>query len=96
MPGAARIGDAFSCGDFVANGSPNVFANNLPIARKGDPTTGHACWDPNKIVTACSSVFANNKLVAKKGDMDQVHCCKGAACHNSPLITASTNVLIES
>lgn len=46
MPKAARIGDPFTCGDFIAQGSPNVFVNSIPFARWHDATTGRGCWPP--------------------------------------------------
>jgi len=44
MPAVTRIGDpdVTHCSGMVrAVGSPNVFANKIPISRKGDVNTGH-------------------------------------------------------
>ena len=44
MPPVTRIGDAdvTHCSGMVrAVGSPNVFANYIPISRQGDVNTGH-------------------------------------------------------
>jgi uncharacterized Zn-binding protein involved in type VI secretion len=44
MPAVTRIGDADvpHCSGMVrAAGSPNVFANNIPVSRQGDNNTGH-------------------------------------------------------
>ena len=44
MPAVTRIGDkdvAHCSGMSRAQGSPNVFANGIPISRQGDKNTGH-------------------------------------------------------
>lgn len=71
----ARIGDGFSDGDTVATGSGNVFADNLPVARLSDQTTGHGCYPPTTIITGSGVVFVNNLPVARLTDQNHVHCC---------------------
>ena len=44
MPAVTRIGDAdvaHCSGMSRAEGSPNVFANNIPVSRQGDNNTTH-------------------------------------------------------
>jgi len=44
MPAVTRIGDAdvdHCSGMTRAEGSPNVFANDIPVSRQGDDNTGH-------------------------------------------------------
>ena len=45
MPAVTRIGDAdvtHCSGMTRAVGSPNVFANNIPVSRQGDVNTTHS------------------------------------------------------
>lgn len=89
MPAIARIGDPFSCGDHVAQGSPSVFFDNLPVARLNDPTTGHGCWNANSVAQANScEVYADGILIAHLGHQDQVHCCP-PPCHVGALSQCS-------
>lgn len=94
MPAAARIGDPFSCGDHVAEGSPNVLVNNIPFARLNDATTGHGCWAANMLIEAASTVFANNIPVSYLGHSNDTHCCP-PPCHSGVVSEASANVFIE-
>lgn len=94
MPKAARIGDPFTCGDFIAAGSPNVFVNGIPFARLHDATTGHGCWNPNMLIEAARSVFANNIPVCYIGHHNQVHCCP-PPCHQGTVKDASPNTFVE-
>ena len=43
MPASVRIGDSVSCGDVMAEGSGNTFAEGIPMSRKDpvDLTAGH-------------------------------------------------------
>lgn len=77
MPAAARKGDAgvVHCSGYViAQGSPDVFVNGIPIARKGDTVTTHLlpggpCPSHAPPIQGCSStVFANGICVARVGD----------------------------
>jgi uncharacterized Zn-binding protein involved in type VI secretion len=77
MPAVTRIGDADvpHCSGMVrAVGSPNVFANNIPISRQtdvntvhllpGSPCPSHAA----PITTGSTSVFVNNLGCGRIGD----------------------------
>ena len=91
---AARIGDPMDCGDVIAQGSGNVFANNIPISRKDDFTAGH-CYSPVPLQTPPQgSVYANNKLVAIVGTPHPGHCC-GPSCHPGAVAAGSGDVFIE-
>jgi uncharacterized Zn-binding protein involved in type VI secretion len=75
MAGAVRIGDKVSCGDKVAQGSSDVFANNIGIAHEGaKKTTGH----PKKFAPTVfkgpfsSTVFVNNNPVVLNGKTEIV------------------------
>jgi len=94
MPASARIGDPFTCGDHIAQGSPNVFVNEIPFARLHDATTGHTCWNANKLVTAASTVFANSIPVCYIGHLNQVHCCP-PPCHQGSVSAASPDTFTE-
>lgn len=97
MGNIVRLGDAVSCGDHAAMGSPDVFANGLPITNKGTPiTTGHDCFPSTVFISGWSTtVFVNNQPVAlKDGTKIQTHCC-GPSCHDGVAITSSLDVGIE-
>lgn len=97
MANTVRIGDSVTCGDFSAQGSANVFANNLPITNKGQrTTTGHGCFPPTVFIGPYStSVFVNNQPVVLKGKTKiQAHCC-GHSCHDGSASSGSPNVAIE-
>jgi uncharacterized Zn-binding protein involved in type VI secretion len=77
MPAVCRIGDAdlAHCSGMVrAEGSPDVFINNLAVSRQGDkntphllpggPCPGHAA----AITTGSTTVFVNNKGIGRVGD----------------------------
>jgi|TARA_X000001382_G_scaffold57695_1_gene39495 uncharacterized Zn-binding protein involved in type VI secretion len=77
MPAVTRIGDAdvTHCSGMVrAAGSPNVFANKIPISRQGDNNTGHKkpgapCPGHSApIATGSSTVFINSKGCGRVGD----------------------------
>lgn len=75
MPPVARIGDPISCGDTIAGGSGNVFANGIPVTRVGpDSTAGH-CFLPTKIASGSPTVFVNRKAVSRVGDPIVSHTC---------------------
>lgn len=94
MPQTARIGDPFAAGDAVAQGSPNVLVNNIPVARQGDATTGHGCFPPSTIIEGAGSVLVNNIPVAYVGHKNVVHCC-GPSCHDEAIISGSGDVITE-
>ena len=77
MPAVTRIGDAdvSHCSGMVrAVGSPNVFANKIPISRQGDVNTGHKkpgapCPGHSAPIAAGSgTVFINYKGCGRIGD----------------------------
>jgi uncharacterized Zn-binding protein involved in type VI secretion len=80
MPAAARQGDAGvpHCSPYnIAAGSPTVFIDGRPAARKGDPVSMHL--KPGPGIPPCSphapaiaggsrSVFVNGKPLVRVGD----------------------------
>lgn len=78
MPAAARQGDAgvaHCSGYTIANGSPDVFIENKPVARQGDASTPHlkpaprACRVHTATISGGSNtVFVNGKPIARVGD----------------------------
>jgi uncharacterized Zn-binding protein involved in type VI secretion len=77
----SRVGDTISvheCGvvPTAANGSPNVFTNNIATHRQGDSNTSHPFLPPllgcpthvTTLSAGSSSVFANGKGIARVGD----------------------------
>jgi uncharacterized Zn-binding protein involved in type VI secretion len=68
MAQVARQNDMHSHGGYIVNGSPDTFANGLPVARQGDMAmcSQHGMV---QIITASSTVFANGHPVARVGDM---------------------------
>jgi uncharacterized Zn-binding protein involved in type VI secretion len=57
---AVRVGDNTACEDKAAEGSSNVFINEIPVHRLGDATTGHGSWVPNAAESGSPTVFANS------------------------------------
>lgn len=77
MPAVTRIGDADvkHCSGMVrAVGSPNVFANKIPISRQGDVNTGHKkpgvpCPGHSApIASGSGTVFINGMGCGRVGD----------------------------
>jgi uncharacterized Zn-binding protein involved in type VI secretion len=77
MPAVTRIGDAdiAHCSGMVrAQGSGNVFVNNIPVSRQGDANTVHLLpGDPcpahaAPIAAGSGSVKVNNKGCGRVGD----------------------------
>ena len=77
MPAATRIGDAdvpHCSGMTRAQGSPNVFVNNIPWSRQGDNNTGHLLppapcpAHAAPIAVGSTTVFVNNKGAGRIGD----------------------------
>jgi uncharacterized Zn-binding protein involved in type VI secretion len=90
MPAAVRIGDPFSCGDTMAQGSGNVFVNGLAWARRGvDLTAGHGCFPAVPVYSASKNVFVNGIPADRVGD-PILHCCNG--CHAGVAIAGSPDV----
>jgi uncharacterized Zn-binding protein involved in type VI secretion len=77
MPAITRIGDADAahCSGMVrAQGSGDVFVNNIPISRQGDVNTVHLLpgspcpAHAAPIAVGSTSVFINNKGCGRVGD----------------------------
>jgi uncharacterized Zn-binding protein involved in type VI secretion len=77
MPAVTRIGDAdvTHCSDMVrAQGSSDVFVNNIPVSRQGDVNTVHLepgspCPSHAAAITIGSTtVFVNGKGIGRVGD----------------------------
>lgn len=77
MPAVTRIGDAdvAHCSGMVrAVGSPNVFANNIPVSRQGDINTVHLLpgspcpAHTAPIAAGSSTVKVNDKGCGRIGD----------------------------
>jgi len=97
MGNVVRIGDSVTCGDHAAEGSPNVFANGMPITHQGKKkTTGHDCFPPTVFIGPwTSTVFVNNKTVALKGKTKiQPHRC-GKRTHDGTASSGAATVSFE-
>lgn len=70
MPGIARDSGQDVAGGAIVSGSPNVFANNKPVARIGDAVAGHGRGPHAGPVMAAGSgnVFTNNIPTSRAGD----------------------------
>jgi uncharacterized Zn-binding protein involved in type VI secretion len=77
MPAITRIGDAdiaHCSGMTRAQGSGNVFVNNIPVSRQGDNNTGHLlpgapCPSHSApIAVGSTTVFINNLGCGRVGD----------------------------
>ena len=70
MPGIARDAGTDVAGGGIIQGSGNVFANNKPVARKGDGVAGHGRAPHSSPVMAVGSenVFTNNIATCRAGD----------------------------
>lgn len=91
MPEVARLGDPISCGDVLAEGSGDVFAEGMPVTRvTTDHTAGH-CFAPTVIASGSGTVFVNNDPVARLGDPinSGIHLCAGYPHPGPPATIAS-------
>ena len=96
MSAIARIGDPMARGDTVRAGSPNVFANGIPVARLTDATTGHGCWPATILAQGSGTVTANGIPVSRVGDSNVAHTCPDIPETHSEAITAgSPNVTVD-
>jgi uncharacterized Zn-binding protein involved in type VI secretion len=70
MPGIARDAGVDSAGGPIIEGSPNVFANESPVARVGDAVAGHGRGSHTRPVMAegSSNVFTNGIPTCRAGD----------------------------
>lgn len=71
MPGIARDAGKDVAGGAIISGSPNVFANNKPVARVGDSVAGHGKPPHAAPVMASGSgnVLTNNIKTCRAGDV---------------------------
>jgi uncharacterized Zn-binding protein involved in type VI secretion len=76
----ARLGDTGTHGGAITTGSPDVFVNNIPIARVTDIYTC-PIHGPNPIIMGSSRLFANGLQVARIGDPTQ---CGATIASGSP------------
>lgn len=53
-----RKDDQTACGDKAVGCSGTVFVNGRGVHRKGDATSGHGSWVPNKSASGSGNVFA--------------------------------------
>lgn len=94
MPSAARIGDMHVCpksepgpvphvGGPIAEGSGDVFIENMPAARKGDMAV--CVGPPDKISQGSGTVNINGEPAARMGDSTE---------HGGSIILGSTTVQI--
>ncbi len=93
MPSIERIGDPWDCGDTQGQGSGNVFANGIPVARITDQTEGHG-FPPISVDSASATVFANFKAVSRKGDHHATHC-DDIPCHDGSFAAGSPDVIVD-
>lgn len=70
MPGIARDAGADSAGGAIIQGSPNVFANNRPVARVGDAVAGHGRGPHSgpRMAAGSGNVLTNNIPTCRAGD----------------------------
>ena len=98
MPAIARNGDPTTTGHgcdattTVTGPSGNVFANNIGVERKEDPTSAHTILSGNSCVphsavinVGSGNVFVNNIPVARVGDSTD----SGAITAGSPNVYAN-------
>lgn len=99
MPSAVRIGDPVSCGDTMAQGSGNVFANGIPFTRKSVDNTASHCFNPTPISSASPDVWINvgsgGEAAVRVGDPIVPHSCPPAS-HGGNMADGSPNVFVNS
>lgn len=94
MAAVARLGDPISCGDVIAGGSGNVFANGMPVTRVGpDLTAGH-CFPAVPILIGSPTVNVNGLPVAVVGNPIPDHTC-GTVTHGGTVDAGSPDVFAE-
>ena len=84
MPQIARIGDPISHGGQIIEGSGDVRANSIGVARLGDKAL---CLEHGmvQIASASGTVTANGRGVARVGD---VTSCGAVIIQGSPNVSA--------
>lgn len=84
MPQVARIGDGISHGGAIIEGSPDVFANGIAVARLGDKVQCQI-HGLRVITSGSATVSVNGKPVARIGDSIS---CGAVIVEGSPDIEA--------
>ena len=89
MPAVTRIGDAdvtHCSGMTRAQGSDNVFVNNIGVSRQGDNNTGHLLPGGSTcpghaapIATGSTTVFVNGKGCGRVGDATCTAVAEGSS-----------------
>ena len=93
MPAACRIGDPISCGDTMAQGSPDVFCNGLPWTRVGLAKTAGHCYSATPIASGSSNVFINGIAAARQGDpIVALTCSPIPSTHGGSVAVGSPDV----
>ena len=71
MPGISRDAGQDAAGGAIIQGSPNVFANNKPVARIGDAVAGHGVGlhAAPVMATGSDNVITNNIPTCRAGDI---------------------------
>lgn len=96
MPAVARIGDPISCGDTIAQGSGNVFANGIPVTRINvDATAGHPCGPTTVMQSGSPSVYVNNIPTVRVGDDIVDHGTCDDPPHDGTVSVGSPNVFLN-
>ena len=76
MATIVKVGDPVSCGDQLAEGSPDVKVHNQPVGRVGiDLTAGHCFLPTNVPSDGGSKVYINGHPVITAGMAIAPHCC---------------------
>lgn len=99
---AARLGDSFTDGDTIGEGSGNVFTNGIPSTYLTQKTLSHSCFPAVPIITGSGSTFINGNAAIRLSDLHAIHCdtlCKigknlGDDCHDGLVSSGSGNVFI--
>jgi uncharacterized Zn-binding protein involved in type VI secretion len=93
MPAVCRLGDPISCGDTMAAGSGNVFANGMPFTRVGpDNTAGH-CYNPTPLAAGSGTFLVNGLPAGRVGDPIVAHTCPPIpATHGGSVAVGSPDV----
>ena len=71
MRGITRDAGKDRAGGPIIKGSPNVFANNKPVVRKGDLIARHGKGSHSApvMLTGSSDVYTNNIRTCRKNDL---------------------------
>ena len=75
----------------ITRGSPNVFINDKPAARRGDQGRHQRCCGSNTFthVEGSNNVFVNGKALVRRGD--QTSHCGGSG----RVVVSSDNVIVN-